>query len=444
MDTNNWRAKAETVSDDDGTSPNWRMKRETVSEEDTSKNRDIPRRVIQTFRPGSEGFQKHEPSEWGSRSSSRDGQSPHPGGRTSTGDNKNNKQSRVKQPPPEDQLIHGGCQLWVGNLPNEAGMGDIRKFFESISNQIKEISILVDETTGRNPNYCYVGMVSRHAADNAIEAYDGEKFKGRNVKVEYAVIRNARGKSQLKFNIESKEYSPPRPQVYETPKILNRKQCSDTLNPLIDLDELNTATKEERHLCIGGLPKFLDQPSTTAAIRLLFKNYDVAFVSRLVSPYASVQDEKSDIGNHYYCFVSLRTKEEVDRAIKELGRRLQWGRPITVQRATGAFGKPPEKQNLVVGGLPFGGNPQGFAEAIKDLLSPFGGFSIVSGMYKDQPLDGGISPRETMHCHVLFDDPAQNDVAIAALHRIEKWDCQIRVELVGARKRTAVGTTFVF
>jgi RNA recognition motif-containing protein len=188
-------------------------------------------------------------------------------------------------PDPEAvAAIDQGRRLYVGNLPYEAKLDDIRQLFTDMSDVIQDITMSIDPMTGRNPSYCFVDFTSKEAAEEAMGNYDGQTFMRRPLKVKPGAkprgSRNDRDDSRRDSNFNS---SPQ--ESSESPYAFNRWR---RLNSQIDTESLNeSATQEGRRLYVGGLPRFPTQAEQNQEIRELFKDYEVEIVSKPISPHAS-------------------------------------------------------------------------------------------------------------------------------------------------------------
>lgn len=183
-------------------------------------------------------------------------------------------------PDPEvGQAIDEGRRLYVGNLPSQAKVDDIRSLFADISDFVKDITMSIDPMTGRNPSYCFVDFTTREAAADAIEEFNGQTFMGRPLKDKPGLRprgnRNDREDSRTLALDQS-----------ESPYAFNRCRRIDAQ---VDMESLNSSAVEEgRRLYVGGLPKFSYQAKTNQAIRDLFHGFDVEIVSKLIYPHTSV------------------------------------------------------------------------------------------------------------------------------------------------------------
>lgn len=77
-----------------------------------------------------------------------------------------------------------GSRLFVGNLPWAAAENDLRNLFGE--GNVAQVKILLDRETGRSRGFGFVEMVSAEAADEAIRAFDGQDFMGRELRVNAA------------------------------------------------------------------------------------------------------------------------------------------------------------------------------------------------------------------------------------------------------------------
>jgi len=83
-------------------------------------------------------------------------------------------------------------KLYVGNLPFSATEADIRELFEA-HGSIESINVITDRETGRPRGFAFVEMSDGESATKAMEALDGRDLGGRNLKVNEAKERPARG-----------------------------------------------------------------------------------------------------------------------------------------------------------------------------------------------------------------------------------------------------------
>ncbi len=79
--------------------------------------------------------------------------------------------------------------LYVGNLPFEAGEQELEELFSTYG-EIVSAHVITDRQTGRPRGFGFVEMAREEDAQKAIEALDGKEFKGRNLTVNVAKPRN--------------------------------------------------------------------------------------------------------------------------------------------------------------------------------------------------------------------------------------------------------------
>jgi hypothetical protein len=142
-------------------------------------------------------------------------------------------------------------------------------------------------------------------------------------------------------------------------------------------------------------------------------------------------------GNHYYCFVDLRSREDADRAIAALDGLDKWNWDIIVSRSTAISGKLHERQRVYVAGLPLFQDEKTLENEMKTLFEPFGEVKVISKIFaKDASY---FNKNNTGYCFVEFADGAQADRAAAALDQTERWDWKVTVR----RANPSVGNTGV-
>ncbi|TVY44041.1 Multiple RNA-binding domain-containing protein [Lachnellula subtilissima] len=279
-------------------------------------------------------------------------------------------------PDPEaGQAIDQGRRLYVGNLPYEAKLDDIRALFADIPDVIQDISMSVDLMTGRNPSYCFVDFTSKESAAEAMKNYNRKTFMRRPLKVKPGV--KPRG------GADQHDSGPPQ---HDTSSLLENTESPypyqrwRRLDAQVDTESHNTsATEEGRRLYVGGLPRFPTQAEQNQEIRKLFQDYDVQVISKLVSPHKSKQ---ADPGNHYYCFIDLGSREDADRAMAALNGLDKWNWNIVVSRSTAISGKLRERQRVYVAGLPLFMDEKTLGNEMKALFESFGDVKVVSKVFQ--------------------------------------------------------------
>ena len=85
-----------------------------------------------------------------------------------------------------------GKRLYVGNLSYDSTEDSIREAF-SASGNVADVHVMTERETGRPRGFGFVEMATDAEAQAAIEAMDGADLDGRNIKVNEAKPREARG-----------------------------------------------------------------------------------------------------------------------------------------------------------------------------------------------------------------------------------------------------------
>jgi RNA recognition motif-containing protein len=86
-----------------------------------------------------------------------------------------------------------GKRLYVGNLSWDTVEDDLRLAFEEDGRTVSDVHIVADRDTGRPRGFAFVEMATDEDALKAIEAMDGASLDGRNLRVNEAQPRQARG-----------------------------------------------------------------------------------------------------------------------------------------------------------------------------------------------------------------------------------------------------------
>jgi RNA recognition motif-containing protein len=333
----------------------------------------------------------------------------------------------IVRDPLADQAIDEGRRLYVGNLPYDATLTDIRGLFADISHSIQDISMSVDPMTGRNPSYCFVDFVTKGAAEKAMQHYAGITFMNRPLKVKPGVKQGTgigryhiKGRPSGSHEQQSANSSNQSNQsVGSGPYAFNRWRRMDVQ---IDPDEINiSAVNEGRRLYVGGLPRFPSQATTNQEIHDLFKGYNVEIIGKMCSPHKS---KKEDPGNHYYCFVDLRTKEEAEEAAAELDGIEKWNWKIIVGPSYDRSAKLQERQRVYLYGLPRYNGEDGerlLQNEVKELLEPYGVVKMISRIFTRPPRKEGSASENRCYCFVEFAKIEEADAAVRALSGSENW-----------------------
>lgn len=78
-----------------------------------------------------------------------------------------------------------GTKLYIGNLPFSVKGEDLAEAF-SHSGTVVSATVISDRDTGRSKGFGFVEMSSEAEAEDAIQAFHGQEFAGRNLTVNIA------------------------------------------------------------------------------------------------------------------------------------------------------------------------------------------------------------------------------------------------------------------
>jgi len=85
-------------------------------------------------------------------------------------------------------------RLFVGNLPYEVTEADLKEFFSPVG-PLSYVYIPVDRETGRQRGFAFVELAESAQAEDAIQRFNNQAFKGRTVTVKEARAREDRSRS---------------------------------------------------------------------------------------------------------------------------------------------------------------------------------------------------------------------------------------------------------
>jgi RNA recognition motif-containing protein len=85
-----------------------------------------------------------------------------------------------------------GKRIYCGNLSFQATEDDVRQLFTPFG-EVTDVHIVMDRETGRSRGFAFVEMATDAQAKAAITALDGTRHQDRNLKVNEAQPREARG-----------------------------------------------------------------------------------------------------------------------------------------------------------------------------------------------------------------------------------------------------------
>jgi cold-inducible RNA-binding protein len=83
-------------------------------------------------------------------------------------------------------------RLYVGNLAFHTTEDGLQRAFAKCGN-VSEVKLVLDRESGRSRGFAFVSMSSDAEANSAIQALNGSELDGRELKVNIAEERGARG-----------------------------------------------------------------------------------------------------------------------------------------------------------------------------------------------------------------------------------------------------------
>ncbi len=84
-------------------------------------------------------------------------------------------------------------EIYVGNLPEDASEGDIRKAFERFG-QVKDVRLINSHADGSEKTFAFLSMGAVEQAQAAVDGMNGRSLGGRTVIVSEARSRRRRGR----------------------------------------------------------------------------------------------------------------------------------------------------------------------------------------------------------------------------------------------------------
>jgi RNA recognition motif-containing protein len=85
-----------------------------------------------------------------------------------------------------------GKRIYCGNLSFRATEDDVRELFSQYG-EVTDVHLVIDRETGRSRGFAFVEMATDQQAAAAVQALDGYRHQERNLKVNEAQPREARG-----------------------------------------------------------------------------------------------------------------------------------------------------------------------------------------------------------------------------------------------------------
>ncbi|CAK3880634.1 RNA-binding domain-containing [Lecanosticta acicola] len=218
-------------------------------------------------------------------------------------------------------MATSSTRLYLGNLPYVAQKREIVDLLNEIQVQYHNVDFSTDPFSGRNPSYCFVDFANAEDASRAMEMLQGQKIRGRPMKVNFNTQKRTTPSRPLP------DFHDPNKEAF----VFNRWERNDAkshwVDPLLD----------SRRVRVDNLPKISHQDALQVEMRRMFDGFEVQAVSKLVvrtDPWTG-----RSFGYQHYCFVDLATPDEAERAARELnGARCTFGGNVEVQVARNDHG----------------------------------------------------------------------------------------------------------
>jgi cold-inducible RNA-binding protein len=86
-----------------------------------------------------------------------------------------------------------GTKLYVGNLNYNTNEASLREAFGANGREVTSVSIIMDRETGRSRGFAFVEMATPEGAQAALAELDGHEVDGRQLRINEARERDARG-----------------------------------------------------------------------------------------------------------------------------------------------------------------------------------------------------------------------------------------------------------
>jgi len=83
-------------------------------------------------------------------------------------------------------------RLYVGNLPYQVNEDELADFFNQ-AGKVSEVKIIMDQNTGRPKGFGFVTMCSVDDAQKALDSLNGQTFKDRQIRIDFATERGSGG-----------------------------------------------------------------------------------------------------------------------------------------------------------------------------------------------------------------------------------------------------------
>jgi RNA recognition motif-containing protein len=82
-------------------------------------------------------------------------------------------------------------RLYVGNLPYQLTLDELKDFFSGAGN-VTDVAIITDRVSGRSKGFGFVEFATEDDANRAQSMFNGAQFKNRTLKVDLAKPRQDR------------------------------------------------------------------------------------------------------------------------------------------------------------------------------------------------------------------------------------------------------------
>ena len=86
-----------------------------------------------------------------------------------------------------------GTKLYVGNLSYNTNEASLREAFGANGREVVSVSIIMDRETGRSRGFAFVELSTPEGAAQALQELDGQDLDGRQLRINEAREREARG-----------------------------------------------------------------------------------------------------------------------------------------------------------------------------------------------------------------------------------------------------------
>src|SRR5215510_2848346 len=78
------------------------------------------------------------------------------------------------------------ARLYIGNLPHAAAEHELQAWLESQGFRVESVQVIRDLETGNSRGFGFVELPEVVSAKEAVDALNGQKFEGQNIRVSEA------------------------------------------------------------------------------------------------------------------------------------------------------------------------------------------------------------------------------------------------------------------